>query len=105
MKTEAEILKKQKEITKEKREDEHILFGVIYVQDSDVGKDMVINDLFTNAIGLQSADYDMDVDKCFAEAESVFYDKLGFVKKEDSDSDSEEEESKSADKSQEKAEN
>ena len=99
MKTEAELLKNKKETTKEKKEDDHILFGVIYVQDSDEGKHMLINDQFTNAIGLQSADYDMDVDKCFGEAESVFYEKLGFVKKDDSESESEEEESKTTDKS------
>ena len=49
-----------------------------------------MQDKFTNVEAFADADFDMDIDCNFHESESLFYGKLGFIKKDEIDSDEEE---------------
>lgn len=84
MKTEAELVEAQKNSQKEEDPTPDILFAVVYTQDS-LGTSQVkaLDGVFSNVQAFADADFDMDLDCNFHESESLFFDKLGFTKKED----------------------
>ena len=95
MKTEAELLEAQKQKEEEEDPTPDILFSVVYTQDSlQTSQVGAMQDHFSNVEAFADADFDMDIDCNFHESESLFFNKLGFVKRdEDNEDDSSEEES------------
>ena len=58
-----------------------------------------MEDLFTNVHGFADADYDLDLDFYFHESERIFFDKLGFVKREEGEPAEEDEADRGAEES------
>ena len=79
----------------------NVLFAVVYLQDSMTkSQSHAIEELFSNVHGFSDADFDMDIDVNFHESESMFFDKLGYIKREDA---SDDESDKDADDDKKKA--
>mmetsp|Transcript_25026 Transcript_25026/g.31298 ORF Transcript_25026/g.31298 Transcript_25026/m.31298 type:complete len:98 (-) Transcript_25026:371-664(-) len=97
MKTEAELLAaKQAKPAKAVDPSPDILLCVTYLQESlQKSQSQQMAKLFSNVHGFADADFDMDIDTNFHESESLFFDKLGYIKK-DKDADEEEEEESKA---------
>jgi len=92
MKTEAEMLAGRK-AKGEKVPDpcRDVLLAVIYKQKSmATSQSKGIGELFTNVHGFADADFDMDLDCNFHESESLFYDKLGYTKRDEDKAENEE---------------
>ena len=83
MKTEAELLEAARSTTDKKIDPTpDILFGVVYTQDSlQASQTKILEENFTNVNGFADADFDMDIDINFHESETLFFNKLGFLKK------------------------
>ena len=102
MKTESELVEAKKKKEEERKEihekddDEYVedndpvQFAVMYLQERVMIKEpSILKQRFTNVVGFKDADFDMDLDACFYESESMFHDTLGIPKKADDAEESE----------------
>ena len=89
MKTEAELAEAAKSDTREVDPTPDVLMAVVYMQDSlQASRSGGLCTLFSNVHGLADADFDMDIDTNFHESESLFFNKLGYIKRDEDQEDS-----------------